>query len=240
MVDTETLSPSLTAAVCDKIEALIIDGTLAPGDRIRENLMATRLGVSRGPVREACRLLEAAGLVTIVPRQGAFVRSLSVGEIVNLFDIRASLGRLAGSQAAVAITRDQLSKLESLIAEMDEKVRDGDSAGFTELNMQFHATLYEAADNPRLAELDRSMGNELRIYRHKGAAFGGLAVSNQEHRALVESLAKGDADEAGARLERHVLNGRDRFIRAMTTSGSLVLSWSGKDPSTSKDQRKTK
>lgn len=233
MVDTETFSQSLTKSVCEKIEALIIDGSLAPGDRIRENLMATRLGVSRGPVREACRLLEAVGLVTIVPRQGAFVRSLTVGEIVNLFEIRASLGRLAGSQAAVAITRDQMLTLEGLIDEMDECVRTNDSARFTELNMKFHAKLYEATDNPRLAELDRTMGNELRIYRHKGAAFGGLAVSNQEHRALVESLATGNSEEAGARLEKHILNGRDRFIRAMTTRGSLVLNWSAeKRPAT--------
>lgn len=220
---------SLAESVCKKIEKLIIDGALAPGDRIRENLLASQLGVSRGPVREACRLLKATGLVTIVPRQGAFVRSLDVGEIINLFEIRSALGRLAGSQAAVSITSEQLSSLESLINLMEETVRLANSIDFTALNIRFHSTLYEATNNSRLADLDRKMGNEIRIYRQKGAAFGGLAVSNQEHREILRCLSRGDAIKAGEQCERHILNGRDRFIRAMTANGILVMSKSSSD-----------
>lgn len=223
-MSTTISSEPLAGRACKEIEKLITTGELGPGARISENLIAARLGVSRGPVREACRMLAAAGLVTILPRQGTFVRALTLREIVNLFDIRASLGRLAGREAAITITRPELAELKRLIGAMDERAQAGDSLGYIELNIRFHAVLYEATGNERLIDLDRSMGNELRIYRRHGlAAGGGLAVSNQEHRVLVECLERGDAVAAGEQLEQHIVSGRDRFIRAMAASGDLVL-----------------
>src|SRR5262245_21640210 len=88
-----------------QLEQLILSGEYAPGAHINENALAARLGVSRAPVREACRLLQRTGLVRIVPNQGAYVHSLSLAEIVALFDVRACLGRLAGQQAAASIDR---------------------------------------------------------------------------------------------------------------------------------------
>ena len=207
------------------LEDLILQGEYGPGARINENALATRFGVSRAPVREACRLLQRSGLVDIVPNQGAFVRAPSVHEIVNLFDIRGCLGRLAGEQAAASISREQLAQLRALMAEMDEEARDANAARYIELNITFHARLYEASGNARLAALDTQMGKELRIYRRHGLAFGGgLAVSNIEHRAILAAVEQGDCASAGRELEKHILNGRDRFIRAMSATGQLVLS----------------
>ncbi len=207
-----------------ELEDLILRGEYAPGDRIKENALATRFGVSRAPVREACRLLQRSGLVDIVPNQGVFVRLLSLHETVNLFDIRGCLGRLAGEQAAASINRQQLDRLRALMAEMDEASRDANAARYIDLNIAFHAQLYEAAGNTRLAALDEQMGKELRIYRRHGLAFGGgLAVSNVEHRTILAAIERGDCATAGRELEKHILNGRDRFIRAMSATGQLVL-----------------
>jgi DNA-binding GntR family transcriptional regulator len=207
-----------------ELEGLILRGEYAPGDRINENALAARLGVSRAPVREACRLLQRSGLVDIVPNQGAFVRSLSLHEIVNLFDIRGCLGRLAGEQAAAAISRQQLDQLRTLMMDMDAASREANGARYIELNITFHAHLYEATGNARLAALDAQMGKELRIYRQHGLEFGGgLAVSNIEHRTILDAVERGDCAAAGRELERHILNGRDRFIRAMSATGQLVL-----------------
>lgn len=215
---------SLAQRVERDIERMIVAGELAPGAHVNEAALAARLGVSRAPVREACRSLAASGLVTILPNQGAFVRSPSLHEIVNLFEIRASLGRLAGQLAAAAIGRAGLDRLRALIAAMDEAAGEDDAERYTGLNIDFHAELYGATGNERLAALDRGLGTEMRIYRRHGLAFGGgLAVSNQEHRGILASIERGDVDEAGARLERHILNGRDRFLRAMSTAGQLVL-----------------
>lgn len=218
----------IASSVVDRLERgledLILRGEYGPGDRIKENALAARFGVSRAPIREACRLLQRSGLVDIVPNQGAFVRALSLHEIVNLFDTRGCLGRLAGEQAAAAITRQQLDHLRKLMAEMDDASRDGDAIRYINLNIAFHAHLYEATGNARLAALDAQMGKELRIYRRHGLEFGGgLAVSNVEHRTILAAVEQGDCLAAGRELEKHIQNGRDRFIRAMSATGQLVL-----------------
>lgn len=220
-VDTPRASVS---AIEETLERMILGGEFAPGARINENALAARLGVGRAPLREACRLLERSNLVRIVPNQGAFVASPSLVEVVHLFDIRAALGRLAGQEAAANIDGRQLERLRQMMPEMDACARRRDAATYIGLNIAFHDAIYEATGNPRLAQLDRTMGKELRIYRRHGLAHGGgLLVSNQEHRVIVAAIESGDHEEAGSQLERHIQGGRDRFLRAMSATGRLVL-----------------
>jgi len=207
-----------------ELEEMILGGAYGPGDRIKENAVAARFNVSRAPVREACRLLQRSGLVRIVPNQGSFVSALSLTEIVDLFDVRACLGRLAGNLAATAITREGMQSLRDLMAAMDDASRAADAKRYIALNIAFHASLYASTGNERLAALDAQMGKELRIYRRHGLEFGGgLAVSNVEHRAILAAVERGDCLAAGSELEKHIQNGRDRFIRAMSATGQLVL-----------------
>lgn len=233
-MDTET-SVSVADDIEGKLESLILSGEYPPGARINENALAARFGVSRAPVREACRLLQRAGLVHIVPNQGSFVRDHALLEIVDLFDVRSCLGRLAGELATAAITRDGLKDMRDLIAAMDEASAASDAERYIGLNIAFHSTLYAATGNTRLASLDSQMGKEMRIYRRHGLAFGGgLAVSNVEHRAILAAMERGDRETAGLELEKHIRNGRDRFIRAMSATGQLVL----KDNTAGKTGRK--
>jgi DNA-binding GntR family transcriptional regulator len=221
---TESSPTTVADRIERELERLILNGDYAPGTHINENALAARLGVSRAPVREACRLLQRAGLVRIVPNQGAYVQALSLSEVIGLFDVRAALGRLAGHQGAAAIDRTGIAVLRDLIAAMDDAARDADAERYIGLNIDFHAAIYAAGGNERLAILDAQMGKELRLYRRHGLAYGGgLAVSNGEHRALVAAIERGDCAAAGELLEQHIKNGRDRFMRAMTATGQLVL-----------------
>jgi DNA-binding GntR family transcriptional regulator len=233
------MSDESSESVADRIEreleALILTGEYSPGSRINENALAVRFDVSRAPVREACRLLQRAGLVHIVPNQGSFVRDHSLLEIVDLFDVRSCLGRLAGELATAAITRAGLKDMSDLIVAMDEASAASDAERYIGLNIAFHSTLYAATGNTRLASLDSQMGKEMRIYRRHGLEFGGgLAVSNVEHRAILAAMERGDRETAGIELEKHIRNGRDRFIRAMSATGQLVL----KDTTAGKSGRK--
>jgi DNA-binding GntR family transcriptional regulator len=217
-------SESVADRIERELEALILTGEYPPGSRINENALAVRFDVSRAPVREACRLLQRAGLVRIVPNQGSFARDLSLPEIVDLFDVRSCLGRLAGELAAGAMTRAGMQELRSLIAAMNEASKVSDAECYIGLNIAFHSTLYAATGNARLAVLDAQMGKEMRIYRRHGLEFGGgLAVSNLEHCAILAAIERGDRHAAGVELEKHIQNGRDRFIRAMSATGQLVL-----------------
>jgi DNA-binding GntR family transcriptional regulator len=228
-------SESVAERIERELEALILTGEYSPGSRINENALAVRFDVSRAPVREACRLLQRAGLVHIVPNQGSFVRDHSLLEIVDLFDVRSCLGRLAGELATAAITRAGLKDMSDLIVAMDEASVASDAERYIGLNIAFHSTLYAATGNTRLASLDSQMGKEMRIYRRHGLEFGGgLAVSNVEHRAILAAMDRGDRETAGMELEKHIRNGRDRFIRAMSATGQLVL----KDTTAGKSGRK--
>jgi DNA-binding GntR family transcriptional regulator len=228
-------SESVADRIERELEALILTGEYSPGSRINENALAVRFDVSRAPVREACRLLQRAGLVHIVPNQGSFVRDHSLLEIVDLFDVRSCLGRLGGELATAAITRAGLKDMSDLIAAMDEASAASDAERYIGLNIAFHSTLYAATGNTRLASLDSQMGKEMRIYRRHGLEFGGgLAVSNVEHRAILAAMERGDRETAGMELEKHIRNGRDRFIRAMSATGQLVL----KDTTAGKSGRK--
>jgi DNA-binding GntR family transcriptional regulator len=223
-----TMAPETAISTADRLEheleRLILGGEYQPGARINENALAVRFDVSRGAVREACRLLQRSGLVNIVPNQGSFVCALSVAEIVNLFDIRACLGRLAGRLAAATVTRQAQQEMRDLIAAMDDASRASDADRYIGLNIAFHAVLYGTTGNAQLAALDAQMGKQLRIYRRHGLEFGGgLAVSNVEHRAILAAIERGDCEAAGHEVEKHIENGRDRFIRAMTATGRLVL-----------------
>jgi DNA-binding GntR family transcriptional regulator len=211
-------------AIEAELEHLIAEGTFGPGAHLNESALASRLGVGRAAIREACRLLERSGLVTIVPHQGAFVRALAFDEIVHLFDIRASLARLAGDEAAANATREDVAALDALMVEMDAAAQARDASRYIQLNLDFHARLYAATGNRRLAELDRRLGNELRLYRQHGLAHGGgLLVSNQEHRGILAAIARGDREDAALRLEAHIRGGRERFLRAMSATGQLGL-----------------
>lgn len=222
------MSEKDVSSVADRIEGalerLILDGEILPGAKINENALAARFGISRAPVREACRLLQRSGLVDIVPNKGSFVRAHTLAEIVGLFDIRACLGRLAGQLAAVAISRDGLAEMTRLMGEMDRASRKADAERYIGLNIEFHAALFAATGNARLAAIDSQIGKELRIYRQHGLEFGGgLAVSNVEHQAIYSAIEGGRCEAAGVEFERHIQNGRDRFIRATTATGRLVF-----------------
>jgi DNA-binding GntR family transcriptional regulator len=212
------------ARIEKEIERLIMDGTYPPGAHLNESALATEIGVGRATIREACRLLERAGLVRILPNHGTYVAALTLTQIVDLFDIRASLARLAGQRAAATIDATHLDALRSMMDEMDAVARRRDADRYVEFNLQFHAALYRATGNERLAALDDSIGKELRIYRRLGLAFGGgLFISNQEHREILSAVERGDCEAAGNALERHILGGRDRFLRAMSATGQLAL-----------------
>src|SRR5258705_2679653 len=200
---------SLTSLVRRELERMIEGGELKAGDRLNENMLATKLGVSRGPIREACRSLEQSGLVKVVVNKGVFVRRLSDREAEELYDIRAALMRLAGMTLAPIIEDWQLSDLRELIAKMDEAARRSDLNTFYPLNLQFHHAISEYGGNDRLMSLAASIQREAHLFRRKTLDMPGrMLESNAEHRKILAALEAKDAMRAGQEMETHVLNSK--------------------------------
>lgn len=215
-VEFEVLrSKSLPMLVQEKIEQMILGGQLLPGQRINEMALAKLLGVSRSPIREACRKLESAGMVEIINNRGMFVRSVGLQQALEIYEIRGALAFLAGTLLARHTTDDELSRLSKKVDEMDVCASSGDAATYYRLNLEFHGALVAATRNTRLTDMFLGTDKELHLYRHRSLVqASGMSTSNQEHRAIVEAVKSRDETAAGDAFRRHVLNGRDRAVEA--------------------------
>ena len=214
-VDTSRKA-SLANAVREKIERMILGGAIPAGGRLNENALATELHMSRGPVREAVRSLEQAGLVTIVPHRGVFVRKISLEEALHLYDVRSGLARAAGRLVALNITGPQIDALYALYDEMELTRNADDHDAYYLANETFHSRLMEAAANPRLFAIDEGIAKELRNFMRRGVlGTSRQRISNLQHRKILESVAIGDAEGAGYAYELHVITGKQRMLGSL-------------------------
>lgn len=206
---------SLTSLVQREIERRIVAGELTPGSKLNEADLASAMGISRGPVREAFRALEQAGLVQTEKNRGVFVRQVSLEEANEIYEVRAALEAQIGRLAAQRAKPAHLERMRAIVKRMHAAGRKRDPDAYFPLNIEFHEVLAEAAANRALAVHYRRVVNELNLYRREAIQrnVDVIPVSTREHEAIVEAIAKGDAALAGRLLYDHVINSRSRLQR---------------------------
>jgi phosphonate utilization transcriptional regulator len=211
---------SLNSLVQREIERRILAGELTPGTKLNEAELAAEMGISRGPVREAFRALEQAGLLYTEKNRGVFVRQVSLEEADEIFEVRAALEAQIGRLAAARIVPEQLQRLRGVIKRMHAASRSRDADAYFPLNIEFHEALAEVAGNRALAANYRRVVNELNLYRRETLARNAdiIPVSTQEHEAIVDAVAKGDAALAERLLYEHVMNSRARLHLALESA----------------------
>ncbi|MEO7743394.1 MAG: FCD domain-containing protein [Usitatibacter sp.] len=209
-------SKSLTQLVQGEIERQILSGKLKAGERLNEVLLAQKLKVSRGPIREALRTLQEAGLVSFEKNRGTAVRVISPEEATDIYEVRASLESLACRRLAVRVTPPIVAELQGLTVEMETAVELHDVAAFHHLNIAFHERIMEHAGNRALAVTYRRLVGNLTLFRQRTLAIeGSLVESNQEHRAIVALLAAGEAGAAAALMQQHIEESSERTRLAL-------------------------
>ena len=207
-------SSSLPALVQKELERMILAGELPAGGKLSEASVAALLGVSRGPVREAFRALEASGLVRLEKNRGVFVRQVSVTEADEIYELRAVLDEFVGRRVAQTATGDDIRDLRARIDRMERAAARGDVDAYAAANLEFHDRLVSLAGNEKLLATYRRLVNELHLYRRATLAqIGTLPVSTREHRDIVDRIASGQAAAAGRALFDHVMASRDRMHR---------------------------
>lgn len=208
-------SQSLPGLVQQELERLILAGQLPPGSQLTEIPLAERLGVSRGPVREAFRGLEEKGLVRVEKNRGVFVRTITAQEADAIYEVRLALEELILRKLAARPEALAAAALEPLLAKAARRAEAADVAGCHELNLAFHDGLAVQAGNPKLLEAYRRLVNELSLFRHQAHARVGdassLRASVADHGAVLAALAAGDADRAVALMREHVGRSRQRL-----------------------------
>lgn len=223
---TQMLSPTAQLAllrnetvqrlVMREIERQILNGELRSGERIHENAIGGRLGVSRASVREALRRLEEADLVRFEKNRGVTVREITLEEAADIYEIRASLEELICRRVAMRIRPEQIDELRALIQRMDQEAASGDVESYHESNVEFHERLTEFSGSREFAGCYRALINKLTLFRRRTLGQGhAVVISNVEHHAIVKHLAAKNSDAAGRAMHRHITASGRRMRRAL-------------------------
>lgn len=212
------LTQSLAEQIAAQLSERIVTGAYAPGQRIMEQAVAAEFAVSRGPVREALRLLEKDGLVTILPRRGAQVTNLSAAEVKEIFDIRAALNGLRDRQLAEDPERSSmLPALEAEVAKLSRFTRQpqlGDE--YIETVFRLNRLLTEASRNRRLRTILDSLALQTLRYSRLGLSTPQRRRQSVQHwQKFVKALRDGDGAEAERIARQRVLDSRDAAIRQL-------------------------
>jgi DNA-binding GntR family transcriptional regulator len=204
---------SVVVQLQELIKEWVFSRKLSAGDRINEKALAEALGISRGPIREALQALRQEGLVEIIPNRGAFLRKLTLKEVLDLYDVRAGLAHTAGRLLAMRISDQDLADLRGMHEKMVWAVAQDEPLVFFHQNLAFHELLFKASRNKLLLEMVTSIEKRVMLYLHREATETRmLKDSNVQHSQIMNSISTGDAVGAAEAFMQHVLFGKQRLI----------------------------
>ncbi|MEI2415925.1 GntR family transcriptional regulator [Orrella sp. JC864] len=210
---SEKKAPLLAASAAEEIKRMIYAGEIAPGSRLNEAALAQRMGVSRGPIREAIRILAGSGLVTAVAHRGMFVRQMSMRDMLESYDLRALIFGFAARRAAEFLSPEREQALEDAMDRMRQAAAAGDGAAYYELNLRFHEMILAFSNNRHAARAYNEYVADLHLFRRKFFDYNGkMQRSNAEHRGIVDAIKAGNVALAGELAEQHVLAGKQRLL----------------------------
>ncbi|NQW01916.1 MAG: GntR family transcriptional regulator [Rhodospirillales bacterium] len=193
--------------VVNKLRELIFDGQLADETRIPEKQLCARFGISRTPLREALKVLAREGLISLLPHRGARVVKLKPSDIDEVFPVMGALEAVAGEAACRNISEEGIAEIRALHYQMALHHTRGERADYFRLNQRIHEKIMEAAGNPTLSQIYKSLS--LRIRRARYMANIPQQRWDQamaEHELILQTLAARDGAKLGQLLKTHLLN----------------------------------
>ncbi|MDM0117132.1 GntR family transcriptional regulator [Variovorax sp. J22R133] len=208
---------TLPEQIAERIFNAIASGEYAPGDRIREEALAEEFEVSRGPVREALRILESDSVVRILPNRGAHVTQLSIKEVGDIFEIRrklsgAMVARLGAEEAVALATR-----MDADIKALDALAQDPDSAAaYFDASFRLSRLLRESCSNERMAEILSSLARQTLRYTQLGLATPARRKESARNwRAMQKALKSGDVEAAAGAAEKLIEDSKREAVKQL-------------------------
>jgi DNA-binding GntR family transcriptional regulator len=202
---------SIVDHAAKNLEDLIIKGKLKPGQKIKEQEISTRLGISRPPLREAFKILEAEGLIRREPRRGVFVSELKASDIWEIYTLKFALYTLAVSLAMDKMKNADIDKVEKIVSRMEDIVNGHskpDVLKYEELNNLFHDTTASIAGHGRLKKIHQSLNNQVKRMAYRSFQdLDHLKESCEYHRKIVEAMKDRDKGLAEQLTREHILRG---------------------------------
>jgi len=203
---------NLTELACEEIRSYILNGRLDDSERITEEFVSRRLGISKSPVREAFNRLEAEGLIRIEPRKGAYLRSFTAKEAFDLYDLREALEVHAVERAE--LTPELLSQLRESVERLQKNFEANDKQAYIKEDTEFHALLAASTGNSRLAGALENLQNQFMLLRRKSYELSS-SKAVPAHRAILKALEKGDRRKAQELMRDHIRTTRQKLIEQL-------------------------
>jgi DNA-binding GntR family transcriptional regulator len=203
--------PSLNGAetlpdrICSSLEEAILEGKIKPGDRLIEDDLASQFGISRGPIREAFRLMERDGWIRMVPRKGAMVNSISREDISEIYEVISVLEGLAARLFCERGQEEQVARLGSIYEEMEGAIKEGNLSRYSELNRAFHDVFICGCKNKKVDEIYGNFQKQIRWFQKLTlSSMGRPKVSLREHRGILDAFIERDPKKAEQRTREHM------------------------------------
>lgn len=194
----------------------ILTGKLVPGERLMENQLAEKLGVSRTPVREALRMLELENLVELVPRKGAQVLDMSEKDIVNILEVRSVLEGLATSLACKKMTPEQLTELKGIEEKFEKAIEEKSLEDIAENDEEFHLLIFASSENDKLIQIFKNL--QIQLYRYRMAHLkidSSIPAIVAHHKGIIRAIENHDAEEGTTLAQGHVKYHTEFILRAV-------------------------
>lgn len=209
---------SNTQRLKDSLEDDIINGRLAPGERLDPEELAERFQVSRTPIREAIHQLTASGLVTVISKKGTFVARIGVEQLIEMFEVMAEMEGMCGRLAARRITQKELEGLAESLKRCEQVANNGDPDEYYYQNEDFHQRIYRASHNGFLVKEANQLKQRLKPYRRLQLQVRNrIGNSLHEHREIHAAIKAGNAEAAEEAMRQHVLIQGERFSDFVAT-----------------------
>ncbi|MEU1981871.1 GntR family transcriptional regulator [Nocardia sp. NPDC019395] len=196
---------------------MVLDGTLAPGERLNEVHLSQALGISRGPLREAIQRLASEGLVEAVTHRGAYVRSFSSNELTDFYELRIALETHAVRLAARHTPQERIDELSQLLDDTESSMGADTNAAYP-ADQDFHARVVRLAAKPPLLDALTEVGRKIQLARARSAHQPRRArTALDEHRAIVAALSSRDDEQAARLIEAHLVSSLNNALAVLRT-----------------------
>lgn len=206
-------SKLMSEKIADVLRKNIISGNIKAGEKLNESRLSNALNISRPPIREAFRILATEGLITLVPRKGAFISELSIREVKEIYEMKSMMESFANRLAIPNLDEKEISELDSILNLMEEKIKENNFKEVLSLNIEFHRKMIEVSKNKKLIYFYESIVLPIRKYQRLGlSAPSSWKTSFEEHRSIVEAIKSRDIELAERLTREHTMTATLRVI----------------------------
>ena len=197
----------LRDVVFNTLREAILRGDLEPGERLMELQLASKLGVSRTPIREAIRMLEQEGLAITIPRKGAIVAGMTEKDMQDVLEIREALEELSVQVACDKITKEGIKKLAENKRLFEQSLETKNIKRMAEADVAFHDVIYQATDNPKLVNMLNNLREQMYRYRVEYLKDEeNYKELLKEHEAIYDGIVRRDKQAVTSMIRKHISN----------------------------------